>query len=205
MYGLSLSSEAVDFSLSYGIAIAVRKSIVDQFFLDEGDIMLVGAKRICEPFTDRPWDKNLQYLRLNFGDKILNIINIHGVWIRNAGKGDNDIRLAQSAKILKLLKELDGEVILTGDFNLDPDTQSIKMLEDSGLNNLIKINKITSTRSSEYSKTLEYKVGDNIVKNDGDKFADYTFTSDGINVVNYQVPPVEVSDHLPLILDFELK
>ncbi len=77
--------------------------------------------------------------------------------------------------------------ILCGDFNLKPDTESMKILEKD-MDNLIKIYKITSTRTSLYPKE--------------EKFADYILTSKEIVLNKFEVLPDEVSDHAPLLLDF---
>ena len=39
-------------------------------------------------------------------------------------------------------------------------------------------------------------------KSDFQKFADYTFVSKNIVVKDFSVPDVEISDHLPMILEF---
>ena len=92
-------------------------------------------------------------------------------------------------KIAELIKTIEGEVVICGDFNLLPDTKSIKMLEEAGLVNLIKEYRITSTRTSLYSKS--------------EKFADYIFVSKGVSVKDFKVLSDEVSDHTPLYLELE--
>ena len=37
---------------------------------------------------------------------------------------------------------------------------------------------------------------------DFQEFADYTFVSPDVNVLSFTVPDIEVSDHLPLVLEF---
>lgn len=73
-----------------------------------------------------------------------------------------------------------------GDFNLLPESESLKKFEEFGLRNLIKEYGITSTRSSLYQKE--------------EKYADYAFVSKDIEVQEFAVLPDEVSDHLPLSL-----
>ena len=58
------------------------------------------------------------------------------------------------------------------------------MIESVDLRNLIKEYGITSTRTSLYPKE--------------GKFADYVFTSKGVDVETFKVLPDEVSDHAPL-------
>ena len=54
---------------------------------------------------------------------------------------------------------------------------------------LIKEYKITSTRSALYENELRY--------------SDFAFIDKDITVNNFSVPNVTVSDHLPLLLDFD--
>ena len=117
------------------------------------------------------------------------IINFHGVW-QGGGKDDTPERLKQSEKIVEFLSKMHGKKILIGDFNLTPMTKSIKIIEDSGLQNLIKINNVQSTRSALYARSSK------------GKFADYAFVSENVKVNDFEVLQEEVSDHLPLYLDF---
>ncbi|MCL5784026.1 MAG: endonuclease/exonuclease/phosphatase family protein, partial [Patescibacteria group bacterium] len=113
----------------------------------------------------------------------------HGIWLPPPNsKSDTESRINQSQKINQFLKKLPREKILCGDFNLALNTQSVKILEEDMVN-LIKKYQITATRNKFFPGE--------------EKFADYTFVSNGINVKNFQVPDIEVSDHLPMILEFE--
>lgn len=133
--------------------------------------------------------RNIQYVTLEKDDSPFTIINFHGLW-NGQGKGDSEARIQQSQNIIGFLKTLDHPFVLTGDFNLLPDTESIRLLEAFGLRNLIKEYNIQSTRTSYYEKPV--------------KFADYTFVSPGITVSDFRVMDEEVSDHAALFLDFDL-
>ncbi len=128
----------------------------------------------------------IQYIMI---DKNICIGNIHGLW-QQVGKGDTPERLYQSRKIVEFLSRTAGRKVLVGDFNLSPETKSIAMIEDSGMLNLIKKNNVQSTRSSLYARLSK------------SKFADYAFVSNEIKVDEFRVLQNEVSDHLPLYLNF---
>lgn len=130
--------------------------------------------------------KNLQYVRTRLNNKPLTIINFHGLW-NGKGKTDCAERIAQSEKIAEFVGRLSGEVILCGDFNLLPDTESLRIIERTGLRNLVAEYGITSTRTSFYEKP--------------EKFADYMFVSSGLEVQDFRVLHDEVSDHSPLFLE----
>ncbi len=77
-----------------------------------------------------------------------------------------------------------------GDFNLLPDTESIRMISNNlGCLNLIDKYNIKSTRTSLYKKPL--------------RFADYVFVSNNIKLKEFKVLPDEISDHSPLFLEIE--
>ncbi len=67
------------------------------------------------------------------------------------------------------------------------------MLEEEGYQNLIKDYQIKSTRN---------RLSWELWPEDKQHFADYVFASPEINVVEFSVPDIEVSDHLPMIVSF---
>lgn len=135
----------------------------------------------------------LQHAELTIEGKKVFIGNIHGK-AEPGTKEDTDIRLKQSQIIIDFFKDKEGLKIFGGDFNLNPDTKSIKMIEDAGYRNLVKEYKIDSTRNR-----LSWEQFNNI-----QHWADYAFVSPGVRVTGFEVPKNEISDHLPLILDFEV-
>lgn len=128
----------------------------------------------------------LQWLEYHFGDDIYSILNVHALW-NGMGKTDTNERINQSKRIHEFMSTINTPKILCGDFNLKPDTKSIQILEHD-MTNLIKKYNINSTRSSLYPKD--------------EKYADYILTCPRINVCSFQVMNDEVSDHLPLLLDY---
>ena len=139
----------------------------------------------------------LQFISFKKGNSIINIGNIHGMAFPGE-KTDTSARIEQSEKIINYFNYKKGPKIIGGDFNLLPETKSVKMFEKAGYRNLIKEFDIKSTRN---------KVGWEQFKNDPgfvkQYFADYVFVSPEVKVKNFEVPDIEVSDHLPLILDFD--
>jgi endonuclease/exonuclease/phosphatase family metal-dependent hydrolase len=134
--------------------------------------------------------RNVQFIKTKNEEKIFTIFNFHGLW-NGKGKTDTEDRIKQSKKLIEFTEYFPNEFILCGDFNLRLDTESIKILEDSGLRNLIREKNVTNTRTSLYQKD--------------ERFADYIFVTKEIIVKDFKVLPDEVSDHSPLFLDFELK
>lgn len=132
--------------------------------------------------------RNVQVVIVKTKIEKLNIFNFHGLW-NGKGKTDSEERLNQSKKLSEYIEQFDGEKIVCGDFNLEPNTESIKIIEDLPMRNLIKEYTVTSTRTSLYSKEGRY--------------ADYIFVSENIKVKTFKVLPEEVSDHSALFLEIQ--
>lgn len=134
--------------------------------------------------------------KLRVHGKTLYVTNVHGK-ARPGHKLDTPVRLRQSKLILDFLKDKVGSKIIGGDFNLLPETRSVEMFEKAGYRNLIKEFGIKNTRN---------KFAWNTLKKSEEKqyFADYVFVSPDVKVNTFEVPNIEISDHLPLILDFEI-
>ena len=126
---------------------------------------------------------------------ILNIMNFHGTY-KPENKLDSEGRIFQSESIVNFLKSKSGGKIIGGDFNLEPNTNSIKIFSEHDYQNLINEYKIPTTRNRfVWDRFPENKM----------YFADYVFVSSGIRISSFEVPNIEISDHLPLVLEFELQ
>lgn len=119
------------------------------------------------------------------------IVNVHGT-STPVEKNDSPERIAQSQKIIDFLSDKKGQRVVMGDFNLNPDTESVKLFERVGYRNLIREFNIDTTRNEiAWAKYPDNK----------HLFADYTFVSPEVTVLDFQVPKNEVSDHLPMELE----
>jgi endonuclease/exonuclease/phosphatase family metal-dependent hydrolase len=167
----------------YGIAMFVNKNIK---VLGEGDIWIHEGDN-SDP-TSGHHSRNLQWAKVSDDQDTFTVSHIHGLW-NGKGKTDTPERLMQSKRIKDFVDKISGPKILCGDFNLMPETESVKILEE-GLDNLVKKFRVTSTRTSYYTKP--------------EKFADYIFVSPNVKVADFQVLPDEVSDHCPLYCDFSI-
>ena len=169
----------------YGLAIFAKK---DLDLILEGDIFVYKERDFIPMGDVGNHARNIQYVTVNTKKGSRTLINFHGLW-NGKGKTDTEDRLEQSENIIKFLKTLKHPFVLCGDFNLLPDTESLRKFEKFGLRNLIKEFDITSTRTSLYKK--EHRL------------ADYIFVSEGIKVNDFKVMLEEVSDHSPLFLDID--
>lgn len=169
----------------YGLAIFIKKDIG---ILRDKHVSIYKAENFN---GSENYPSILQHIQILIKNEIINITHLHGLWT-GKGKDDTEDRIKQSQNIIDFLKTLEGDIVLCGDFNLNPNTESIKMIEDFGLRNLIRENNIKSTRTSFYPKDRD------------SRFADYTFVSKGIEVKSFEIMPDEVSDHSPVRLIIEI-
>lgn len=140
----------------------------------------------------------LQYAEIYGDNGSFWVGSVHGK-TRPGDKLDTKVRISQSKKIIEFFKKKNGGKIIGGDFNLYPETKSVKLFEEAGYKNLIREFDIKTTRNQTSWEQFANRPG--YVKQ---YFADYVFTSPEIKVVDFKVPNIEISDHLPLILDFEI-
>jgi endonuclease/exonuclease/phosphatase family metal-dependent hydrolase len=176
---------------AYGICMFVKKGIE---ILNEGDILIHHNPDYPADVPNKKGprhSRNLQWIECRRKDEgTFTVMNIHGLW-NGQGKSDTQERIAQSQSIRKFMDQVTTPKILCGDFNLRPETQSLKIVE-KGMCNLVEKYQISTTRTTLYSKREE------------EPFADYIFTCPDISINTFQVLPDVVSDHAPLVLDFEV-
>jgi endonuclease/exonuclease/phosphatase family metal-dependent hydrolase len=133
--------------------------------------------------------RNLQLAEIKANDKIINVGNVHGIWDFHGR--DNPRRLQMSKIIVKEIKDRQN-VILAGDFNISPDTKTIKNIEKE-LNSVFK-ESLISTFNMSHKTNPGYAAA----------AVDMIFVSKNIKIFNKSCLQVDVSDHFPLIcrLDF---
>lgn len=170
---------------NYGLLTFVRKTVE---VAAEGELFVHKYKDFIPEGDIGKHARNIQYVTVSRDGTPCTVINFHGLW-NGLGKGDSEDRLEQSRNILAFTAGIGGHIVLCGDFNLSPDTESMRMLESSGFRNLISEYGVTSTRTSLYTYTTQ------------SPFADYVLVSEGIMVADFKVLPDEVSDHAPLYLE----
>lgn len=179
----------VTYNLTTGLGMFIKRDIEVK---GEGDYFTYRKRFAPIKLETRDQPVNLQYAHLRRGEKNMHIYNFHGLWYPG-DKLDNPERIEQSEKLVEFIAHQGGAKILCGDFNLMPNTQSVAILEGE-FRNLIKEFNVRTTRSNlnPYRNTPFEQA-----------FADYVFVSKDLKVNNLIVPDIEVSDHLPMILEFE--
>jgi len=134
--------------------------------------------------------KNLQLARVEVKGKIINVFNTHGVW--GTSGEDTPNRLKLSKLILSRVKGKKN-VILSGDFNVNEGTESINMIGRK-LKDVFKGERISSFNMRRKPKESGYATA----------VVDFVFASKNIKVLKHSMPDVDVSDHYPLVCEFEI-
>ena len=130
-------------------------------------------------------------VEFDIGGKPLVVVNVHGMPYPG-DKLDSEGRLRQTEQILAWLSDHSSPIVVCGDFNLLPDTQSVKHFTSAGYQDLIKNYAIPTTRNQlAWDKHPDSK----------QLFADYAFVSPNLEVTGFSVPDSDASDHLPMIID----
>lgn len=133
--------------------------------------------RVCDPTTGG----------------VATVGHLHG--LRDpSGKGDTPARRAQARRLADAIERFrrpGDPVIIAGDLNVLPDSETFGILAEIGLTDLVTTTGHTDTRTSLYPKEQ--------------RFADYLLVSDNVQIRHFDVPAQpEVSDHRMLIVDFDI-
>ncbi len=135
--------------------------------------------------------RKLQYTTFMLNDREYTVANFHGLWV-NGPKTDTPERLEQARAVRTFLDSVSGPAMLCGDFNLLPDTESLRIMR-GGWRDLVKESGASSTRTPlyrHYNNSTE------------PNFADYILVSPEVDVKKFAVLPDVVSDHAPLYVEF---
>lgn len=160
----------------YGNVIYVRNTLdvekLGNLFMEEAQRMDIGLAN---------------YVVLKTQEGSVAVCTVHGAPYPG-DKLDTDIRVYQTKTLIEEFAGYD-KTVIAGDFNLLPETKSIKLFSEHGYQDLIHDYAIKTTRNhhafNRYPDNIQYH-------------ADYAFASPGVTVQNFVVPEDIVSDHQPL-------
>jgi len=109
---------------------------------------------------------------------------------------EDKLRDEESQKLLNIIKEYKSSFIFCGDLNLTEKSKLVKSLDYN-----------FKHAGPEYSEktwaTKEFDYG-NFKVNSLDYRLDYVFTTEDINVINSKIVETEYSDHLPILVEFQI-
>ena len=142
-------------------------------------------------YGTHPRARSAHGLRLydHAGGRFVSIAQMHGLW-DPCGKVDTPERSVQARRLLALSDRVSGPGdlrVICGDFNVAPDSETLRLLRDAGFTELVTERGFAGTRSTHYEKP--------------GRFADYMLISqpEAARAFDVVYHP-EVSDHCPLVL-----
>ncbi|MDQ3123374.1 MAG: endonuclease/exonuclease/phosphatase family protein [bacterium] len=131
--------------------------------------------------------RNFQHASININGQLLHVLNHHGHHVHQNKNGDKET-MRQCGIIADYIKQLKGAVILVGDFNLAPHSESLEQINGILRNLSVKFD-LKTTRTSLTNKT---------------EVCDYIFVSEDIKVTEFFASDDIFSDHKALILEFSI-
>ena len=174
----------------FGIATFVRRSLP---VIGQAQGFVHGSYS-ARGYGDHPRPRNAHVVRVfdYEGDRAVTIGHMHGLRDIAAGKADTPERQAQARALSRLVQSVagpDDPVVVCGDFNIGPGSETFAVLGEIGLEDLVQCHGVSSTRTSHYTKP--------------GRFADYMLVNAGVAVRRFSVvSDPEVSDHCPMVLEF---
>lgn len=143
-------------------------------------------------YGDHPRSRSAHAVRIfdYTGNKTISITHMHG--LRDlAGKHDTQERNDQARRLYALseqVSEPNDIRIICGDFNVEPQSETLDYLNTKGFVELVTANRFKGTRTSHYNKPR--------------RFADYLLINrlEAVKRFNVVYAP-EVADHCPLVLE----
>lgn len=142
-------------------------------------------------YGEHPRSRNAHGVRVYDyeANRSVSVTHMHGLRDLN-GKMDTPQRLAQARRLLDLSRQVSepGDLmVMCGDFNVEPHSQTLALLSDDGWTELVTGRGFQGTRTSHYKKP--------------GRFADYMLVNreEAVRAFDVVHDP-EVSDHCPLVL-----
>lgn len=143
-------------------------------------------------YGDHPRARNAHAIRLYDADadRFVMIAQMHG--LRDLrGKMDTPERLAQASRLAAMARSIaepNDFVVVCGDFNVEPESETFTILAELGLSDLVTTGGFPGTRTASYTKP--------------GRFADYLLVNrpEDVHAFTVVMDP-EVSDHCPLLLE----
>lgn len=183
-----LWDEVTQVPSQWGLATFVRKSFPIVAQIQE----FVHKSYSPNGYGEHPRPRNAHAVRVFDYEKnrLVGIAHMHG--LRDPrGKMDTSERAEQARRFVSMATRIiegNTPLIVCGDFNVEPESETLKLLSEAGLTDLVTTRTQNGTRNSYYKKP--------------GRFADYLLVNKHVNVLDFEVVfEPEVSDHCPLVLE----
>ena len=184
-----LKDYLVDYQPIRGGKTTANTSYTESMYVKK-DIEIVSSNMLFERVDEEGFGI---YAEVTKDGTTIHIVNFHGEPVHD--KLDTPETIKHSQEIAALLKDKEGLKVIGGDFNVSEKTKSVNLFEDIGYRDLIEEYEIPTTRNRLSWERFPSKMF----------FSDYVFTSPEVQVKSFVVPDIEISDHLPMIIEIALK
>ncbi|HRN96921.1 MAG TPA: endonuclease/exonuclease/phosphatase family protein [Candidatus Saccharibacteria bacterium] len=182
-YSPVYSFDFMDETVGFGSAI-----IANQAFATKSSTFTSGQYKNSFTLNNDDYNvRNFQHVTVSHNNEFIHIINHHGYHVPNHKNG-NEHTLKACQQIADYIAKLDGPIIVAGDFNLTPNSESIEVLNGRLRNLSIEYN-LQTTRNDLTTKT---------------EVCDYIFVNDKVKVNDFYISDVVASDHQGLVLEFDI-
>jgi hypothetical protein len=183
-----LWDEDIQIPSQWGLATFIRKSFPVIAQLQD----FVHKTYSPNGYGEHPRPRNAHAIRVFDYEKDRTVCVAHMHGLRDLqGKIDTPERAEQARKLVSIatrIVERNDPLIVCGDFNVEPQSETLKILSEAGLTDLVTTRTNQGTRSSHYRKP--------------GKYADYMLVNAQVTVLDFKVVfEPEVSDHCPLVLE----
>lgn len=174
--------------------VVLGNAVLSKLPVTKTEVTFIGSE-YRDDYTDTPenWPlrpRNLQHVEIQSAVGLLNVYNFQGVWDLD---GDNfsPERKKMSEMILKVI---DGKsnVILAGDSNAKETNPALRAIES----------KLVSVFGDQRTTSFNMRRKDN--PGYATAVVDHMYVSPSIEVVSAAMPDVDISDHLPLVVELNI-
>lgn len=135
------------------------------------------------------WPVTLQKATIEWEGQLITLLNVHGP-VNFNGTEDTDRRLKMKELILNHITD---QTIVAGDFNVQPQTQTIREIATQMTDVFAPLHRTTSFNLQRKDLTTFPGYATAVV--------DMMFVSPSFQVLKAEMPAVDVSDHLPLVAE----
>lgn len=133
-------------------------------------------------------------LKLDIGGTHVNFLNTHLAWSPTAE--DTDEKVGQGNILVQYVKNITGPFVLSGDFNVTPNSKIVKGLDKVGINLTTKNNVLNTLNPRKHKASHLFPPGIAV---------DYIYTSKDIKTEKFEVlEDFDLSDHLGLAVELDI-
>lgn len=203
MQSVELIKQAVGFS--YASFAATRREQQDMGPVENGNAVfsrfpiIDGGSRFFDmpydpQYVERPGNylyvpRNMQRVVVDCEGTQLQVANVHGIWGEDGH--DNERRLAMADTIIEEIQNK-SPLILVGDFNMQEGIKSVQKIEKH-VKSVFK-GELKSTFNMRRKSKPGYTTA----------IVDMVFVTPDIQVISHYMPNIDVSDHMPLVVEVEI-